>query len=57
MQPQRGQYNYVLAIDTYFDGICEKTKLYDIWLGGSQRLVCIKPILSYNSLQNFLSKF
>jgi hypothetical protein len=25
--------------------------------GGSQRLVCIKPILSYNLLQNFLSKF
>jgi hypothetical protein len=34
-------------------------KNYTTWhmAGGSHRLVCIKPILSYNSLQNFLPKF
>jgi hypothetical protein len=32
MQPQRGQYNNVLANDTYSGGIFEKTKLHDIWL-------------------------
>jgi hypothetical protein len=37
---------------THICGICEMTKLHDIWLGGSQRLICIKPILSYNTFQN-----
>jgi hypothetical protein len=51
MQPQRGQYNIVLANDTYLVAFVKKTILYDIWLGGSQRLICIKPILSYKLLQ------
>jgi hypothetical protein len=32
MQTQRGQYNYVLANDTYLVAFVKKTKLHDIWL-------------------------
>jgi hypothetical protein len=32
MQPQRGQYNDVLANDTYLVAFCGKTILHDIWL-------------------------
>jgi hypothetical protein len=32
MQPQRGQYNDVLANDTYLAAFCGKTILHDIWL-------------------------
>jgi hypothetical protein len=42
---------------THICGIGEKTKLHDIWLSGSQRLIGIKPILSYNICKTFLSKF
>jgi hypothetical protein len=32
MQPQRGQYNHVLANDTYLVAFVKKTILHDIWL-------------------------
>jgi hypothetical protein len=32
MQPQRGQYNNVLANNTYLVAFVKKTILYDIWL-------------------------
>jgi hypothetical protein len=32
MQPRRGQYNDVLANDTYMVAFCGKTILHDIWL-------------------------
>jgi hypothetical protein len=32
MQPQRGQYNDVLANDTYLVAIVKKSYLHDIWL-------------------------
>jgi hypothetical protein len=32
MQPQRGQYNNVLANDIYLLAFCENTILHDIWL-------------------------
>jgi hypothetical protein len=32
MQPQRGQYDDVLANNTYLVAFCGKTILHDIWL-------------------------
>jgi hypothetical protein len=32
MQPQRGQYNNVLANDTYLVAFVKKTILHEIWL-------------------------
>jgi hypothetical protein len=32
MQPQRGQYNNVMANDIYLVAFVKKSKLYDIWL-------------------------
>jgi hypothetical protein len=32
MQPQRGQYNNILANDTYLVAFVKKTNLHDIWL-------------------------
>jgi hypothetical protein len=32
MQPQRGQYNNILANDTYLVAFVERLKLHDIWL-------------------------
>jgi hypothetical protein len=49
MQPQRGQYNDVLANDTYLVAVVKKSYLHEYLAGGFHRLICIKPILSYNS--------
>jgi hypothetical protein len=53
---KRGQYNNILANDTYLVAVMKRLyyMIFGWWISW---LVCIKPILSYNPLQNFLSKF
>jgi hypothetical protein len=42
-----GQYNDVLANDTYFGGCCERA-IYMIFGWWSLWLICLKQILSYH---------
>jgi hypothetical protein len=42
---------------THICGICEKTKLHELWLAGSQRLICIKQVLSYLFVKPFYQNF
>jgi hypothetical protein len=47
MQPnERGQYNDVLAIDTYLVAVVKRL-YYMIFCWWSFGLICIKPIVSY----------
>jgi hypothetical protein len=48
MQAQRGQYNDVLANDTYLVAVVRSLSTWYL-ASGSHRLICIKPVLSYNS--------
>jgi hypothetical protein len=57
MQPTNGdQCNDVLANDTYLVGFVKELTTWYL-AGGSLGLICIKPILSYNSFSKLSFKF